>query len=164
MRGRDICTYIVNKSIEYRNIYNDDSFYTTFYSVNKLMYYAHCEYLKQMGSPLIRDEEPIFSDTTGPFFDATLFLFGNYNYSVITDEQDQELPLFLYQKEIVNEVIKKYGRLTDQEIGILVKQEKPYIDAISSKSKIITTEMILDSFKEKSKSGVFSHTVKQKKI
>ena len=47
MRGRDTATAILNRSIDYKNMIGNEKYYINFYSVNKLMYFVYCEYLKQ---------------------------------------------------------------------------------------------------------------------
>lgn len=131
MRTIDVINEIINISIDYRNIYNDESFYTSFYSINKLIYYAQIEMLKKYNMPLIDDV--IIAEKSGPFVEKTLILFSKYNYDRIEEKQKIELVLPPSAKKIINDVIKKYGRLTDREIGILTKSEKPWINAINNK-------------------------------
>jgi uncharacterized phage-associated protein len=68
MRGKDIATAIINRSIDYKNMTGNEKYYSNFYSVNKLMYFAYCKYLKEKGCSLIREEEKIIADVIGPFF------------------------------------------------------------------------------------------------
>ena len=143
MRGKDITTAIINRSIDYKNMTGNEKYYSNFYSVNKLMYFAYCEYLKQYGWSLIREEEKIIADTSGPFFESTLFIFKDYNYDDVKEKVKQEIPTFLYNKDIIDKIVKEYGFLSNQEIGILSKKDEAYLEACSTKDKIITNEMIL---------------------
>jgi len=143
MRGKDIATAIINRSIDYKNMTGNEKYYTNFYSVNKLMYLAHCEYLKKYGTSLIFEEEKIIADTSGPFFEATLFIFKDYNFEDVKEKVEQEIPTFLYNKDLIDIIVKKYGLLSNQEIGILSKKDEAYLEACSTKDKIITNEMIL---------------------
>lgn len=141
MRTIDVINEIINQSIEYKNIYNDESFYTSFYSINKLIYFAQNEMLNKYNVPLIDDA--IIADKTGPFIEKTMILFSKYNFDKITEKQEIELILPPRVKTVINDVIKKYGRLTDQEIGVLVKYEKPWLDAMNNKeNKEITNKLL----------------------
>jgi len=141
MRTIDVINEIINQSIDYKNIYNDESFYTSFYSINKLIYFAQNEMLNKYNVSLIDDA--IIADKTGPFIEKTMILFSKYNFDKITEKQEIKLILPPRVKTVINDVIKKYGRLTDQEIGVLVKYEKPWLDAMNNKeNKEITNKLL----------------------
>ena len=145
MRGKDIATAIINRSIDYKNMTGNKKYYASFYSVNKLMYLAHCEFLKQTGRSLIREEEKILADTSGPFFESTLFIFKDYNFDEVKEKVVQELPLPLSINDLIDKIVKEYGFFSDQEIGILLKKDEAYLEACNTKDKItsiITNEII----------------------
>ena len=47
MRTKDITNKIINTSIDFKFNYNDENFYTTFYSLNKLLYFAQKQMIKK---------------------------------------------------------------------------------------------------------------------
>lgn len=147
MRTLDVINEIINQSIDYRNIYNDESYYTSFYSINKLIYYAQIEMLKKYNSSLIDDV--ILADKTGPFIEKTMILFSKYNFDKIIEKQTTEITLPPMARTIIKNVIRKYGKLSDREIGIIVKRETPWLNAINNKeTNEITNEMLIESTKQ----------------
>lgn len=151
MRGRDIATAIINRSIDYKNMTGNEKYYSNFYSVNKLMYFAYCEYLKQKESSLIRESEKIIADSSGSFFESTLFIFKDYNFDDVKEKINHEFLLPKSQeyllpqsiKELIDKIVKEYGTLSNQEIGILAKKDEAYLEACGNKDKIITNEIIM---------------------
>lgn len=144
MRTIDIANEIINQSIEYSIQTNDKSYYTDFYSVNKLIYYAQAKELKKYNDTII--DEPIIADVTGPFIKGTLPIFGKYNHDKITEKQEVELMVPSLMREIIRETIEEYGMLSAQEIGILSKNDSAWIEAYAhSNNPEITSEMIKKS-------------------
>lgn len=144
MRTIDIANEIINQSIEYSIQTKDKSYYTDFYSVNKLIYYAQAKRLKKYNGTII--DEPIIVDITGPFIKWTLPIFGKYNHDKITEKQEVELMAPSLIREIIRETIEEYGMLSTQEIGILSKNDPAWIEAYAnSNNPEITSEMIKKS-------------------
>ena len=157
MRGKDIATAIINRSIDYKNKTGDERYYNNFYCVNKLMYFAHCEYLKQNKEPLISEQEKITAQLSGPFFESTLFIFRDYIFNNIKEKLEQEIQLSNSIKELIDKIVQEYGFFTDQEIGILSKKDEAYLEASNKEDKIITNDMIIKYMnKEKEKIKVKS--------
>jgi len=141
MRTKDITNKIINTSIDFKFNYNDENFYTTFYSLNKLLYFAQKQMIKKYNRCIIDSE--IIANSTGPFIEETKEIFYKYTYEKIKEKQKEEIALPPSVNDIIFNVVQQYGSLSDQEIGLLSKREKAYQEAILNKNSNIITESLI---------------------
>jgi len=141
MRTKDITNKIINTSIDFKFNYNDENFYTTFYSLNKLLYFAQKQMIKKYNRCIIDSE--IIANSTGPFIEETKEIFYKYTYEKIKEKQKEEIALPPSVNDIIFNVVQQYGSLSDQEIGLLSKREKAYQEAILNKKTNIITESLI---------------------
>lgn len=141
MRTKDITNKIINTSIDFKFNYNDENFYTTFYSLNKLLYFAQKQMIKKYNRCIIDSE--IIANSTGPFIEETKEIFYKYTYEKIKEKQKEEIALPPSVNDIIFNVVQQYGSLSDQEIGLLSKREKTYQEAILNKNSNIITESLI---------------------
>ena len=141
MRTKDITNKIINTSIDFKFNYNDENFYITFYSLNKLLYFAQKEMIKKYNRRIIDSE--ITANSTGPFIEETKEIFYKYIYEKIKEKQKEEIALPPSVNDIIFNVVQQYGSLSDQEIGLLSKREKAYQEAILNKNSNIITESLI---------------------
>lgn len=124
MYTESIIELIINKSIEYRNLTQNDDYYTDYYSLNRLLYIAHGITLALYNRNLI--DANILATSIGPRVEEADYIFLDWGANQI-GEVYNPIPAPPEFMDIIDIVVKHFGTMDRFELGYLCKQH-PYFN------------------------------------
>lgn len=122
-----LAIYIIHKSIDIAKEKNDDRYYCDIYKLHKLLFYAQGIFLARHRIPLFR--EKIKAWDCGPLIEGLNRIKKIYGYGPITEYAKNSAVIPRHKKEILDYVVRRYGRLTREEIVNLSRNEQTWKDS-----------------------------------
>jgi uncharacterized phage-associated protein len=120
----DAAMTMVNRSIDLEGQYNNPNYYTDFYKLHKLLYYAQGYMLSHYHLHLF--EEPILAHNCGPFINELLDLPLSYEAITTRFPEDQIFPLTPNRVDAIDYALKHYGTKSRDELVNLSKSDFLY--------------------------------------
>lgn len=130
----DAAKVMVNHSIDMALKEDNSNYYTDFYKLHKLLYYAQGYMLAHYKIHLF--EEPIEAHSCGPFIPALLKLPIS-GYGAITEKfkAEEMFPLTDNRVAAIDYTLKWYGFYSKDKLANMSKKSQPYIQCFSGDSK-----------------------------
>jgi len=119
----DIANNLINLSIDEASK-NQPGYFMDFYKVNKLLYIAQEQMLEKYDCPLFDDD--IYALSCGPYIYACEKIYDQNKLNPIRIKIDNVSELIPEKKDVLLEVLKKYGHNTRQQLGDATRNTSPY--------------------------------------
>lgn len=152
MYTKSIIELIINKSIEYRNLTQNDEYYTDYYSLNRLVYIAHGITLALYNRNLI--DVNILATSIGPRVEDADYIFLDWGANPIIEVYDP-IPAPPEFMDIIDIVVKQFGPMNRFELGYLCKQH-PYFNKSLKRGdmQVVQNEEIKNYFLSKNVTSI----------
>lgn len=127
-RAADIAMEMVNSSIKWVEVTEDNNYYMDFMKLHKLMYLGQCYMLERYGRKLFK--ETIRAHYCGPYIDGISFIQGSRGFGLIKEpfEESEFLKPTLFRQVTIEWVLKEYGAKSTEDLIDFTKETFAYTE------------------------------------